>query len=140
MVTKEEDIEVVKVVARFRNGAVIKGFTRNFFANKDVFHISPPEDPYGEGRGISMKDLKAVYFVRDFNGNPRYDERKRYGDEDTPSGRRVEIKFSDGETQIGSTLAYGRDRMGFFFKPADPQSNNIRVFAISSSVEKVRRL
>ena len=132
--------EIQKVVARFRDGKIIKGFTRNFFANKDLFHVSPPNNPYGEGKIVRMRELKAVFFVRDFNGNPEYHERRKYKTEDSPFGRRVEITFSDGEVQVGATMGYSLDRMGFFITPADPASNNRKIFAISTSVESVRRL
>jgi hypothetical protein len=133
-------MELTKVVARYRTGAVIKGFTRNFFPNKDFFHISPPENPYGDPKGISMKDLKAVFFVRDFLGNAKYNERKRFDEIQKPSGYPMEVVFSDGEVLVGATLGYGHDRPGFFITPADPKSNNIKVFAVSSSVNRIRRL
>ena len=133
-------MEIVKVVARYRDGRIIKGFTRNFFPNKDTFHISPPEDPYGEGTGIWVKDLKGVFFVRDFTGDPRYKERKRYAETEKPSGKQLEIVFSDGEVLVGATFGYDPNRPGFFIAPVDPKSNNIRVFAISLAVERIRRI
>ena len=136
----EEDAELVKVVARYRDGKLVKGFTRNFFANKDCFHVSPPEDPYGEPKAILMKDLKAVFFVRDFAGNPHYAERKEFPIGQTLYGRRMEVRFCDGEIIVGATLGYGGDRIGFFIAPPDPNCNNIRVFAVSTAVENVRRL
>jgi len=136
----EEDAELIKVVVRYRDGRLVKGFTRNFFANKDCFHVSPPEDPYGEPKAILMKDLKAVFFVRDFAGNPDYAERKEFDIGQTPHGRRMEVRFCDGEIIVGATLGYGGDRIGFFIAPPDPNCNNIRVFAVSTAVENVRRL
>jgi len=41
---------------------------------------------------------------------------------------------------VGTTLGYGQGRSGFFIIPADPKSNNIKVFAISSAVVKMRRI
>jgi hypothetical protein len=52
----------------------------------------------------------------------------------------LEITFCDGEVMVGTTLGYDRNRPGFFIFPADPQSNNVRVFVISSAVKKVRQL
>ncbi len=71
------EIEILKVVAGYRDGKLVIGFTRNFFPNKDQIHISPPDNPYGEGTGIWMKDLNALFFVRDVAGNPHYEERKK---------------------------------------------------------------
>jgi hypothetical protein len=134
------DIEIVKVIARYRNGKLVKGFTRNFFPTKDRIHISPPHDPYGEGTGIWLQDLKALFFVRDFAGNPHYNESKVIVEEAKLSGRPVEITFSDGEVLVGSTFGYAPDRPGFFVSPADSKSNNKKIFALSSAVEKVRRM
>jgi len=85
-----------------------------------------------------LKELKALFFVKDFAGNPQYDERKKYLEGEKPTGRRVEVTFKDGETLVGSTLGYDPSRPGFFLFPADPKSNNIRVFAVSPFVKNVR--
>ncbi len=130
----------VKVVARYRDGRIVKGFTQNFFHTKDLIHLFPPENPSGPSKGIIMNDLKAVFFVRDFEGDPRYRERKRYLEGEKPWGHRIEVTFSDGEVLVGSSLGYGPNRPGFFVVPADPGCNNIRVFVVTAAIEKVRRL
>jgi hypothetical protein len=84
--------------------------------------------------------LKALFFVRDFTGNAQYAERKQYVEGEHPQGRKMEVTFADGEIMVGSTLGYDPNRPGFFIFPADPKSNNIRVFAVSTSVKKVRQL
>jgi len=131
-------MEPVKVVVRYANGRVAKGFTQDFLSNKDRFHLHPAERASGDAREVLLRELKALFFVRDFGGNPQYDERKKYLEEEKPTGRRVEVTFKDGETLVGSTLGYDPNRPGFFFFPADPKSNNIRVFAVSPSVKQVR--
>jgi len=131
-------MEPVKVVVRYANGRVAKGFTQDFLPNKDRFHLHPAERASGDAREVLLRELKALFFVRDFGGNPQYDERKKYLEEEKPTGRRVEVTFKDGETLVGSTLGYDPNRPGFFFFPADPKSNNIRVFAVSPSVKQVR--
>jgi hypothetical protein len=78
--------------------------------------------------------------VRDFGGRADYDERKKYASEERPSGRIVEVTFNDGEVLVGSTLGYDPKRPGFFVFPADPKSNNARVFALSKAVRLVRYL
>lgn len=87
-----------------------------------------------------MKELKAIFFVKDFDGNYTYDERKKYFEGEKPSGRKIEVTFRDGEVLVGTTLGYDPNRPGFFVFPADPKSNNLRVFAVSSAVKKVRYL
>jgi hypothetical protein len=84
--------------------------------------------------------LKAVFFVRDFAGNPMHEERKEYKEGEKPQGRKVEVMFKDGEVLVGTTLGYDPSRPGFFIFPADPKSNNVRVFVVSTAVKKVRFL
>jgi len=131
-------MEPVKVVVRYTDGKVAKGFTHDFLPNKDRFHLHPPERVSAEAREVLLKEVKALFFVKDFAGDPQYDERKKYLEEEKPTGRRVEVTFKDGEILVGSTLGYDVSRPGFFFFPADPKSNNIRVFAVSPSVKNVR--
>jgi hypothetical protein len=133
-------METLKVVARYIDGRVSKGLSQDFFPNKDRFHIYPADKASSETIEIFLKELKAVFFVRDFVGNFQYDERKEYVEGDKPSGRKIEVTFKDGEVLVGTTLGYDPSRPGFFLFPADPKSNNVRVFAVTTSVKKVRFL
>ena len=133
-------MEPIKVVVRYLNGKVLKGFTQDFLPNKDRFHLHPADKSSGESLEVLTKDLKAIFFVQDFAGNPKYDERKKYMEAEKPQGRKVEVTFVDGEILVGSTLGYDPKRPGFFLFPVDPKSNNIRVFAISPAVKNVRYL
>ena len=133
-------MEPTKVVVRYRDGRVIKGFTQDFLPNKDSFHLFQAEKGSGEAVEVSVKALKAVFLVRDFKGNAFYEERKLYTKEEKPSGRKVEVTFTDGEVLVGSTLGYDPKRQGFFVFPVDPKSNNVRIYAVSSAVKQVRYL
>jgi hypothetical protein len=133
-------MEALKIVARYVDGRVAKGLSQDFFPNKDRFHISPADKPSAETVEILLKQLKAVFFVRDFVGDSEYNERKEYVEGEKLSGRKIEITFKDGEVLVGTTLGYDPTRPGFFLFPADPKSNNVRVFAVTTSVKKVRFL
>ncbi len=133
-------MEPIKVVARYTNGRVLKGFTQDFLPNKDRFHLHPSDKASGEAMEVLLKELKAVFFVKDFGGDPQYRERKEYLEGEKPSGKKVEVTFKDGEVLIGSTLGYDRSRPGFFVFPVDTNANNIRVFAVSHAVKNVRYL
>jgi len=134
------EMEKIKVVVRYSDGRLIKGFTEDFFPNKERFHLIPANNPSGGAIEVSMKDLKAIFMVRDFIGDPLYKERKKYVEGEKPSGKKVEVTFMDGEVLVGSTLGYDPKRQGFFIFPADPKSNNIRVYVVSSAAQKVRYL
>ena len=131
-------MEPLKVVARYMDGRVAKGLSQDFFPNKDRFHIYPADKSSGETVEVLLKGLKAVFFVRDFVGNSQYDERKEYVEGDKPSGRKIQVRFKDGEVLVGTTLGYDPSRPGFFLFPADPKSNNVRVFAVTTAVKGVR--
>jgi len=133
-------MEPVKVVARYVDGKRVKGFSQDFFPHKDRFHIYQAAKPSGGAVEVLLKDLKAVFFVQDFTGNCLYNERKEYIQGEKPSGRKIEVTFRDGEVLVGTTLGYDPSRPGFFLFPADPKSNNIRVFAVTTAVKKVRYL
>lgn len=133
-------MERMKVVARYKDGKITKGFTQDFFPNKDRFHLFPPDHPTSRGIEVIVDHLKAVFIVRDFIGNPQYNERKEFLEEEKISGLKVGVTFVDGEVLVGSTLGYDPKRQGFFISPADPKSNNIRLFVVSSAVKTVRYL
>jgi len=131
-------VEPIKVVVRYGDGRVVKGVTQDFFPNKDRFHLSSDTTTSEEPAEVLIRDLKAVFFVRDFDGNPGYNERKEYNNGDKAQGRKVEILFVDGEKLVGSTLGYDPNRLGFFLFPVDPESNNMRVFAVTAAIKSVR--
>ncbi|MBI2544217.1 MAG: hypothetical protein HYW16_03205 [Candidatus Rokubacteria bacterium] len=132
-----------KVVVHYADGKILKGFSQDFHANKPSFHLLPSVAGFSfteETVEVRMKDLKAVFFVRDFAGNPAYNERKHFAEGEHPPGRKVRVVFKDGEVLVGSTVGYERQRQGFFMIPADPQSNNRSVFAVAAFVTSVRFL
>ena len=133
-------MERTKVVTRYSDGKLIKGFTQDFFPDKERLYLFPADNPSGEAIEVSIYDLKAIFMVRDFIGDPIYKERKNYIEGEKPSGRKMEVTFMDGEVLVGSTLGYDPKRQGFFLFPADPKSNNIRVYVVSSAVRKIRYL
>ena len=129
-------MEPVKVVVHYADGKVIKGFAGDFYPNKDRFHLFSATNPTGEAMEVSIRDLKAVFFVRDFIGDPLYKERKLFLEGQKAQGRKLEVICIDNELFVGSTLGYDPNRKGFFVFPVDPSSNNIRVFIVSSAVKK----
>jgi hypothetical protein len=134
-------MEKVKFVVRYSDGKLIKGFTQDFFPNKERFHMMQANNPSGGSIEVLVKHLKAIFVVRDFIGDPLYNERKRYMEGEKPSGLKLEVTFTDGEVIVGSTpLGYDPKRQGNFIVPADPNSNNIRIFVVSSAVKSVRQL
>ena len=133
-------MEAVKVLARYMNGTVLTGFTHDFSANKDRFHVHSSTTLAGKHIEVLFKHLKAVLFFRDFEANKQYRERNGSLEGERHAGRKVEVTFQDGEALVGSTLGYGRSRTGFFLFPADAQANGLRVFVISKALRSIRYL
>ena len=140
MESMKDQIEPIKVVARYTDGSLLKGFTHDFFPNKDLFHVTPADQALGKPIEVLVHHLKAVFVVRDFSGDPHYAERKVYSKEDTPYGVPLEITFADAEVMVGSSMGFDPKRSGFFISPVDPMSNNLRVFVVTSAVKRVRRI
>jgi len=86
--------------------------------------------------------------VKTFKGDREYHERKLYG-LTKAKGKRVIVKFKDGELLTGFLegpipwkKGYFLDhpdpsQKGFFILPTDEGSNNIKIFVINSSIEEV---
>ena len=87
-----------------------------------------------------MKEIKALFFVKSFEGKREYDERKDFIEGDRIQGRKVEVAFIDNEIIRGTTVGYDPQRLGFFLIPIDPDSNNIRIFVVSTAVKSFRFL
>ncbi len=133
--------EQIRIVARYSDGKIIKGWTPDFFPKKPFFHVYKSiSESAGERVQVFLKELKAIFFVKDFEGNPSYAERKEFIKEQILHGRKIEVSFKDGETLVGTTTGYDPQREGFFLFPVDPGSNNLRIYVISAAVKKVRHL
>ncbi len=128
------------VVVHYKGGRNKKGYTQNFAFFRETFDLVPASPEEGEGGGmerIRVEDLKALFFVKHLEGNPKHPPAPT---EDRPwVGDRVEVTFQDNETLIGYTPRYREDDNGFILYPADPHCNNHIVAVIRSAVRRVRR-
>jgi hypothetical protein len=136
---KTEILTPLRVVARFVDGRLLKGTTRDFSAGKPVFHVFQDEDMKSPPIRVLLADLKAVYFVRSLTGDKDHHERLDL-DASRGQGRPLRVTFHDGEVSMGFTVGYAPDRPGFFLVPVDPDSNNLRVFVVRKAVAKVEFL
>jgi hypothetical protein len=128
-----------KIVVRFADGQLLKGYTQDFHPTRPQFSLWPSVTAAPSERVlVPVPKLKAVFFVKDFHGNPGYRERKSFIMKG--QGRRIEVTFTDTETILGTTLNYRADGLGFFVHPADSGTNNSRIFVINNAVREVRFL
>ena len=135
----QADSAFQKIVVRHADGQIHKGYTQDFHPSRPQFSLWPSINATPRERTVvPVRQLKGVFFVRDFNGNPNHQERKAFTVRG--QGRRVEVTFADGETILGTTLNYRPDCQGFFVSPADPSGNNTRIYVVSKAVRRVRFL
>jgi small nuclear ribonucleoprotein (snRNP)-like protein len=139
-----EDIH--RVVVRFNNGKILKGYVRNFVANENFVLLE--EVGTQMERGILIDELKAIFFVKTFEGVSGYRDKKAYGIRQG-TGRKVYVRFNDGESMIGFLegeipwkkgffLSKPNSKVkGFFLIPVDSGSNNIKVFIVGSSIKDI---
>jgi hypothetical protein len=122
-----------KIVVHFTNGKIIKGTTEDLSPNECIFHIK--ENDSGATHELNTLDIKAVYFVKSFEGNSEYQDRddiKRVG-----LGKKLIVHFRDGETLVGYSRSYNSDMDKFIMFPSDPESNIKKVFVIARQRSKM---
>ena len=130
-----------KVVVKYQNGEIIKGWIEEFQLDRNYFILYPLiEYSEEEKLEINFDSLKAVFFVKDFTGDQNYKKVRTFNIDlkITPSQRKLIVIFKDGENLYGTSHGYGRYKIGFFIYPVDPKDNSDRIFVVHSAVESVR--
>ncbi|MFI5113955.1 MAG: DUF6982 domain-containing protein [Terriglobales bacterium] len=126
-----------KVVVAYLDGRRLKGYTNDFSPVRDQFFLFPEgADPKPGDRGtpVRVAELKALFFVKDFAGDPGH---KEAAGAFQLSGKKIAVIFADGEKLLGSSVAYNPKNLGFFMQPGDPSDNNERIFVINRNVKQV---
>lgn len=136
-------MEKEKVVIRYIDGRIVKGYILKFSPSEREILI---EDIASESKLINMSELKAVFFVKTFEGDRGHVETKSFLGS-IPRGKRVFVRFKDGEAMTGYTegeipwqkgfFLESSKSPGFFLIPVDSHSNNVKVFVIADAVRDV---
>lgn len=126
-----------KVVAHFIDHGIVKGTSMDVDPGRPRCHILTADQGNVE---VDLTQVKALYFVRDFDGQPQYDETHapRDGDQRLRGSRLVRVRFQDGEEQGGLMNRYPPNRPFFFLVPMDPASNNIRILVNRDAVAELQ--
>jgi hypothetical protein len=135
-----------KVVARFKDGRVLKGQVNDFDPNAvEIIFI---ELENGKELRLPIDELKALFFVHSLEGDRKYRERKVFGISESV-GHKIYIRFLDGESMLGFVKgdvpwekgfyrsSPGNGSSGFFMAPVDGESNNIKIFVIASAIRDI---
>ncbi len=127
-----------KVVAHYNDGKLFKGTCNDFVPNKDYFHmILKGAQPGSRAVKLKTTGLKALFFVKKYDGNPKYNERKEFNPARFLAGRKIKALFKDGELMVGTTNVYLPAREGFFLVPADENSNNNLCYIMTAATREV---
>jgi hypothetical protein len=124
-----------EVVAHYLDGRVVKGVSLDVDPGRPLCHIRT-----GQGSlEVKLKELKALFFVKDLVGDAVRDEALKLepGDGRARGSFPIELEFADGEKLVGLTVRYPPIRPFFFVLPADTRSNNVRVLVNKAAVKRM---
>jgi hypothetical protein len=135
-----------------RGGKLIKGhLNRPALKDLDALKQQPtrlPDNVAVQPEGspdtveIGADSLKALFFVKNYEGRTDYREFKYFNFTPQVEGLWVRITFYDNERTEGvihNSMQFLVDP-GFFIKPPDPESNNEMAYVIKSSLVEFRVL
>jgi hypothetical protein len=122
-----------KIVVHYLDSRLLKGTTSDFTPDKQLFHLVANET--NKIHEIDMNDIKAIYFVRTYEGSP--DHKEDQDVERTGLGKKIKVLFKDGEVLFGYARSYSEDKSGFSVIPVDPKSNNEMIFINRNATDEV---
>lgn len=127
-----------RLVVRLKEGVSVCGICFAMNPKSDGFHLDEVDkegEPVGKTRFVPFEDLKAVFYVKSFDG--KFDPELRYK-EWHPQGNAVVVEFEDGEVLEGHTFhPYRSTEVRFHLIPDDPNSNNISILVEKSAIRAV---
>jgi len=146
----EEGLDMTKrqkVILRYVDGKLEKGYFKDSSAvGVDVVSV---EDESHHVRAIKLEKLKAIFYVKDFDGDKKHRELKSFTGK-RQSGKRVFLRFKDGESITGylegdtpwekGFFLEAEKNHGFFLVPVDEASNNTKMFVVTSAVRDVAEI
>jgi len=139
----DEFLDNQKVILRFIDGKMLKGYIRDLKIAEEYLYL---EDESSHQLKVRLKELKAIFYVKKFEGERSYQEKKAFT-ASRPGLKRVFVKFKDGETIMGNIDGEIPWQKGFFLEsmkekaftiiPVDEDSNNTRILVVTTAVKDV---
>ena len=127
-----------RLVVRYKENRRQRGVCFALNPQDAGFHLDLVDDkgmPAGQTKFIEFQDLKAVFYVKSFDG--KFDKSVVYR-EWSPEGTELVVEFNDGEVVRGFSLRrYRGDEPRFYLIPKDSSSNNISILVEASAVNQV---
>jgi len=125
-----------KVIVRTRDKRVFRGFSKSDLINDQVHLI----DAKGNQQDFELSDLKAIFFVKDFDGDSSYRTVRFVRGTSVPQWLWAQATFFDGEViegRVRNQMSLFEPR-GVFLWLSDEEDNNEVVFVVRSSLRDFR--
>jgi len=136
-VTDKHKSTYKKVVVRRLDQVVIKGFVDSAsYLKPDAIEMLDRE---GRALTVPLAEIKGVFFVREFDGNPQRYERKLFQSRPRMAGLWVQMTFKDKELLEGllPSNLIELSPVGFLVTPADLYSNNLKIFIPRTALSEI---
>jgi len=127
------------VIHRFEK-AIIKGFVNlHTYLGPSSLELLDTE---GHLLTLPLEEVKGVYFVRDFEGDPPRPERRVFHSRPRLTGLWIRMIFKDSEIMEGliSKNLMEMKPQGFLVTPPDFSSNSVRVYIPRSALSRLEVL
>jgi hypothetical protein len=134
-----------KVIIRDVNGSLLRGYLSPedetaLQENAAEPFVVKAED--GNFQVVKPPEIKAIFFVKSFEGSPNYSEFKVFTNRPNGRGVWIRVQFRDGEVMEGVTpnslATYFNP--AFYLTPPDPASNNQTVLVSKRSLREMQVL
>lgn len=122
--------EMQKVVVHYRGGATVRGRLRFF---EGVRSSVTAEDLAGHPMTIPFREIKAIFFVKEYEGSGEDHRADRPAGVRGERGQRVAVRFPDGEVIEGSVSPFPPTGPGFYLTPRGRHGNNRAIFVPAHS-------
>ncbi len=130
-----------KVVAHFLTKEIKKGITYDFTSDATMMHLLILDDA-GKRQvdRISLDLIKAIFFVRDHEGNNLYKEKNEFEPGKTVYGKKISVEFQDGEKIVGYSVNNPSQKKRFVMIPADSNGNNLKILINTDTIKDLAYL
>jgi hypothetical protein len=139
----DESRENKKVILRFIDGKMLKGYIQDLKIAEEYLYL---EDESNHQLKVRLKELKAIFYVKKFEGDRGHQDKKVITGTH-PDAKRVFVKFKDGETIMGNMEGVIPWQQGFFLEsmkekaftivPLDEGGNNTKILVVTTAVKDV---
>jgi hypothetical protein len=134
-----------RVIVRFANGRTLRGYCTadaHQAAGNNLPERISIRNSSGNVEEVELAGLKAIFFVKTFEGSKDYSEFKVFTHQPSGRGVWVRVHFHDGEVMEGVAPNSLSTFSGTVFSltPPDPQSNNEIVIVAKSCLKEMQIL